>query len=244
MAQEAGSLNRQDIEYAETRMALDAVLEENQELRRKLTESEASIVGLQKNLATGAAESEIFRRQAAELKLRIEALGLDTAGGNVGKRLLEAVSNLKLVEDERKQLSDALIRLSEAVIRYQKVTVSNDPEARLALEVEMRGALKALGVAPPESVNANAVNSSLTDGMVISIKDDLALVVANLGRGTVFESGCRFRCCAMSRSSVRCEWSMCGRRSQAQLFKNPVRRNSRSKWATASRWTLSSRTNF
>jgi hypothetical protein len=181
MAQEDSSLNSRDIEFSEAKMALEGVIEENQELRDKISASEATIAALQKNLATANAEGEIFRRQAAELKLRLEALGIESAGGNVGQRLLKAVSDMKLLEDERKSLSDALIRLSEAVIRYQKVTVSNDSDARLALETEMRGASKALGVAPPQAMEASAVASTLTDGMVISIKDDLALVVANLG---------------------------------------------------------------
>jgi hypothetical protein len=78
-----------------------------------------------------------------------------------------------------------MIRLSEAVIRYQKVTVSNDPEARLALETEMRGASKALGVAPPQTMDGAAVASTLTDGMIISIKEELALVVRTSAAGKV-----------------------------------------------------------
>jgi hypothetical protein len=183
-AQGDSSLNSTDIEYAEAKTALEAVIKENQELRGKLDAAGETITALQTNLATSSAEGEIFRRQAAELKLRLEALGIQGAGSSTSKveqRLLKAMSDLKVVDDERKALSDALIQLSEAVIRYQKAAVSTDADARLALETEMRGAMKALGVSPPASVEGAPVASTLTDGMVISIRDELALVVANLG---------------------------------------------------------------
>lgn len=183
-AQKGGSLTAKEIEFSEARMALEAMVADNQKLREKLAASEATVVAIQKSLAIANSESEVFRRQTGELKLRLEALGVEGAGGNTAKleqRLLKAVSDLKLVEDERKKLQQALIQLSEVVLRYQKAAVTTDPEARLALEAEMRGAARALGVAPPETLEAAAVASTLTDGMVISTKEELALVVANLG---------------------------------------------------------------
>jgi hypothetical protein len=66
-------------------------------------------------------------------------------------------------------------------MRFQKSAVTTDADARLALEAASRFAAKALGVAPPNAVEAAAVPSTLTDGMVIAIKDELGLVVANLG---------------------------------------------------------------
>lgn len=183
-AQKGSSLTAKEIEFSEARMALEAMVADNQKLREKLAASEATVVAIQKSLAIANSESEVFRRQTGELKLRLEALGVEGAGGNTAKleqRLLKAVSDLKLVEDERKKLQQALIQLSEVVLRYQKAAVTTDPEARLALEAEMRGAARALGVAPPETLEAAAVASTLTDGMVISTKEELALVVANLG---------------------------------------------------------------
>jgi hypothetical protein len=173
-----------EIEFAEAKTALEAMNVENNTLREKLVASDVSVAALQKNLAIANSEGEVFRRQAGELKLRLEALGVEGAGGNISKleqRLLKAVSDLKLSEDERKTLQEALIEFSEAVIHFQKSAVTTDAEARLALEAASRLAAKALGVAPPRSVEAAPVPSTLIDGMVISIKEDLALVVANLG---------------------------------------------------------------
>ena len=172
------------LDSAEAALAFEAVVVNNQMLQNKLATSEAAVAALQKNLANANSEAEVFRRKASELTMRLEALGIDGVSGSSAKleqRLLKAVSDLNVIEDERKRLQQALIQLSEAVLHYQKVTVSTDPEARLALETEMRVAAKALGVAPPESVEGVAVSSTLGDGMVISIKDELALIVANVG---------------------------------------------------------------
>jgi hypothetical protein len=178
------ALNEKEIEFTEARTALDAVIAENKVLREKLAASESAVTALQKNLAVASSESEIFRRQAGELKLRLEALGVAGAGGNTSQleqRLTAAVSDLKLVDDERKALHDALIEFSEAVIRFQKSAVTNDPDARVALEVASRTAGRALGITSGQSVDAAPVASTLTDGMVISIKEELGLIVGNLG---------------------------------------------------------------
>ena len=45
----------------------------------------------------------------------------------------------------------------------------------------MRDSAKVLGVNAPDAVNASPEPSTLTDGMVVSIKEELHLVVANIG---------------------------------------------------------------
>lgn len=185
-----------EIEFAQAKAALQTLMAENNALREKEAAADSAIAELQKNLAIANSESEIFRRQAGEMKLRLEALGVAGVGGNTGKleqRLVTAVSDLKLLDDERKALHDALIELSEAVIRFQKSAVTTDPDARASLESAARTAAKALGVAPAEAVDAAAVASTLTDGRVISIKDELALVVANLGQKHGVRNGMPFQ---------------------------------------------------
>ncbi len=146
-------------------------------LREKLAASEAAVSALQKNFGSVSSEAEVFRRKAAELNVRLEALGT----GKLDDRLVKLLSELKASGDERAKLRDTLIGLSEAVLRYEKKTVSNDPAARLDLEAAMRDAAIALGVAPPEAVTAVPIPSTLTDGMVVSTEPSLALFVMNLG---------------------------------------------------------------
>ena len=179
-----GSLSDQEIENTELKVTLEKTLGENKQLRSALAETQKTLADMRKNLAAANGESEIFRRQSMELKLRIEALGLDTAGDDSAKlqqRFLTLVSDLRLMAEERKKLSEAIVRLSEASTMYAKTATGANAETRLALEAEVRNANMALGLNSPNAVEANAITASLSDGTVMSVKDDLALVVVNLG---------------------------------------------------------------
>lgn len=183
-AQATGSLLDLDIEYGELKIAFDSIVQESHHLREALAETEKILADMRKNLATTSGEAEVFKRQAMELKLRIEALGMEAAGGNNAKleqRLLAAVRELRVMADEKRKLSEALIRLTDAAGAYARQATGATAEARLALEVEMRNGSSTLGAATPNAVEATALAPSVTDGMAISTKDDLALVVMNIG---------------------------------------------------------------
>jgi hypothetical protein len=193
--QTLGSLTEREIESSETKTALEALLRDNATLEKKLREAEASIAALQKNLAVANAESEVFKRQTGELKLRLEALGLDGAGdpAKLEQKLLKAVNNLRLAEEGRKEVLGALIELSEAVLAYQQVSKTANADARSALEGALRKAHKAMGVSSSEAAEGTAVPSTLTDASVIAVKDELALIVANVGRQQGVREGMPFR---------------------------------------------------
>lgn len=177
-------LSNANTEASEMRSTCEGWAEENAKLQSRAKLAEERLDTLQKNLALANTETEVFKRQAQELKKRLEAVGLDRTGGNSARleqRLLEAVSDLKLVDDERKRLQGALIRLSEAIVHFQRVAMTTDAEASESLESEMRHAAKVLGVVPLETKEVVAAPATLQDGIIISIKEDLGLVVANVG---------------------------------------------------------------
>lgn len=178
------SFSDSEIEKSELSVTLQKTLEENAKLKEALAEAYSSLAENRKLLAAATAETEVFRRQTLDLKLRIEALGLETAGGNTLKleqRLLTAVSDLKFYADEKRNLSEALIRLSEAASFYAKSVAGGDPEPRAVLEAEIRRANSMIGASNRESPEAPAVSQTLNDGLTISVKGDLSLVVMNLG---------------------------------------------------------------
>jgi hypothetical protein len=182
--QAKGSLSELDIEYSELKVNLEKTLGENQQLRDALAETEKTLADLRKNFATATGESEIFKRETSELKLRIEALGPDAAGGNTPKleqRLLAAVSDLRAMAEEKKKLSEALVRISEAASLYAKTATSPNTDARVALEAEIRNANAVLGAPSSNAPEVTAVPATISDGVAISVRDDLALVVINLG---------------------------------------------------------------
>lgn len=176
-AQGSGSLKNLDLDEAENGRAVDALIAENEALKEKLSTAQAAISALQKNFGTVSSEAEVFRRKAAELNARLEALGT----GRLDDRLLKLLNELKAAGDDRAKIRDALIQLNEAVLRYQKKTASTDPLARLELEAAMRDSAKALGIASNEAASPAPIPSTLTDGMIVSVKEDLALIIANIG---------------------------------------------------------------
>jgi chromosome segregation ATPase len=173
-----------DIEFTETQLNLRTAADENRALKRGLEESRQAVKTLTESLAVANSEAELFRRETAELKLRLEALGLESATDDragLEQRLLKAVRDLQLVTEEKQKLSEQLVKLSEALIRFLKGVESSDPEARMALEAELRSAGQALGLVPANVHEATPVASSLTDAMVISYKEDFQLIVVNAG---------------------------------------------------------------
>jgi len=189
------SLTELDVENSELKIALETVLGENKQLRDAISAAESSLAQMRKALATNSGESEVFRRQAMELKKRFEALGIHTAGDSkkLEQRLLTAVNELQQAENEKKRRTEALVRLSEAVLQFSKTASPADVDARLILEAEVRNANDALGVEAGGAVEGRPISSTLTDAAVISVKNELALVVIDLGRKQGIKVGMPFQ---------------------------------------------------
>ena len=191
-----GSLTDLDIEYSELKVTLERILGENKQLREALAETGKTLTDMRKSLAATTGETEVFKRQSMELKLRMEALGLDLAGGGNPKleqRLLAAVNDLRVTTQGKKTLSEALVRLADAAAVYAKSATGASPESRVTLETEIRNANKALGLDSGMSLEGAPVQATLSDAMAISVKEDLSLVVMNLGSKQGVKIGMPFR---------------------------------------------------
>jgi hypothetical protein len=185
------SLSDLDLETAENKLTLEKTLQENRRLKEeavvlqeKLAVSEATAARLTESVAMANGEADLFRKQIGDFKLRLEALGVGASSGNTGKleeRLLEAVSGYRRAESERQKLSESLKGLTVAAADFARKTSDTDPETRLVLEAQLRRSQELLGPASPNAPAASPAVPTLTDGTVISIKDELGLVVANLG---------------------------------------------------------------
>ncbi|MEP6956755.1 MAG: hypothetical protein ABI883_08005 [Chthoniobacterales bacterium] len=153
---------------------------ESGELRHQLSNQRAAVRTLTESLAESNAEAELFRRKYSDLQLRMEALGLDAASKDRAKleqRLLRAVSDLQLMQKERAQYRDQMLRLTEAMLQLLKTSTGADPRARAEVEAQLRSTnelvAKAAGASEPQP--------TLMDGSVVSVKDEWSLVVGNLG---------------------------------------------------------------
>ena len=183
-ARSAGSFSDLDIEYSELKLTLDKVLGENKQLRDNLAEAQRTLSEMRKNLTASTGETAVFQHQSMQLKLRMDALGIESVTGNAEKleqRLLAAVNDLRTSASEKKNLSEALVRLVEAASLYAKTATGAPAESRLTLETEIRGTNAILGIASLNAVEAAAADMAITDGMIISVKAELALIVMNLG---------------------------------------------------------------
>lgn len=191
-----GSLSDLDIEFSEAKLTLESVASENDALRRRLEVAAQQIRSLTESLAVAQGEAEVFRRECREMRLRMEALGIEAASPDRAKleqRLLAAVRELQASEEERDKLSERFLSLSEAVVRFLQSAESVDAEARQAVEEAMRAGQEALGLPSSRAVEAAPVAATLSDALVMSVKEDLALAVANVGRFHGVEVGMPFQ---------------------------------------------------
>jgi hypothetical protein len=198
VAEGESSLLDSNIEITEAQLAFQAVAAENNDLRQRLDEAQEGIKSLTVSLAAANGEAEVFRRESVELRLRMEALGVDGLSADREKleqRLLKAVRDLQLLQSEKEKLSDQLLELSEAALRYAKSASSEDAEARLSLEVAMRNMSEVLGLPSNNELSqpSSAEPADITEGSVISIKDELALVVINIGNRQGVNVGMPFK---------------------------------------------------
>jgi len=193
---DSSSLSDLKIEFSEARMTLEGVADENRQLKTRLLIAEEQVRSLSESLGIANSESEFFKRELTELKLRMEALGIDSGGADKSKleqRLLKAVNDLKLVQEEKDKLADHLVRLNEVTLRYVKSSENADPQARLEVEAEMRASNESIGITPSQAAEAQAVDPTLTDGVVIYYKEELGLVIGNLGRAQGVKPGMPFQ---------------------------------------------------
>ncbi len=165
----------------------DALQEQNILLR-------SAIKSLTESLAISNSEAEAFKRQSNELSLRIEALGIagvEKDEGKLEQRLLAAVRDLRLLKERHESAVNQLLRLTESIQMLMKSTEQIDPQVRMSVETELRKTNEVLGA--PAAGKAEPVEATLNDGMIVDMKDELALVVGNVGEKHGVQIGMPFQ---------------------------------------------------
>ena len=172
-------------ELKETQDRLHAFEAENEALRRRNEVNKKTIRALNESLAVANAESETFKRSYGELNLRMEAFGMASVGDNkeaLEQRLLNAVRDLDLTRQEKNKLAERLVALSETVLLAMKTANVVDPQMRLQVEEQLRAANASVDASEAEKApHAGEEPAELTNGQVISVKEEYGLLVVNLG---------------------------------------------------------------
>jgi hypothetical protein len=175
------SLSELKLESAEAQVTSETLLSQNVALRKQLALERETLKTLTDSLVVSNAEAELFRRKFSGLQLRMDALGVESVSKDRAKleqRLLKAVSDLQLLQKEKDDANDQLLRLTESVLRFLKTSQGGDAQARMDVEAQLRATNLLVGKAPAGEAKSAP---SLMDGSVISVKEEWSLVVGNLG---------------------------------------------------------------
>ncbi len=94
-------------------------------------------------------------------------------------RLVAALNDLRLIKEEQKRLSEALISLIEASNEFSQVASPGNPESVQKLGTAMQNAEEAL----KSSINqaGEPAKKDLTDANVVSIEPELGVVILDVG---------------------------------------------------------------
>ncbi len=183
MAQQNSSLSDPNLEAADAKVTSETLLSQNDLLRKQLSLDRETRKTLTDSLVVSNAEAELFRRKYSELQTRMDALGIEAVSKDRAKleqRLLKAVSDLQLMNREKEAYGEQLLKLSETMLRYVKTTQKADPQARAEVEAQLRATSQLLAKKDQAAPNEETA-PGLMDGNVLSVKEEWALVVGNLG---------------------------------------------------------------
>jgi hypothetical protein len=162
-------------------------------LKEALLVAQSQINNLSEGIATANMESEIFKRQLSEAQLRLEAIGLsnmDNDPSRLEARLLQAIRELRVLKERNQDAVEQLVRLSEAITILVKTSGEIKTEARMAVEAELRETAQILGASGVIGIETIA---NLQDARVVDFKEDLSLLIANVGSANGVKVGMPFR---------------------------------------------------
>jgi hypothetical protein len=153
---------------------------------------EARVKTLTENLTSANTESEYFREQWTELKLRDEALGVEALTVDESKledKLVQAVKELYQSEMKRREALVLLDKLLTSTDQMLQTAPNYEPKVRAAYEVASRGAKDYLA---GHSGAAIPIASTLSDGRISDTNPELNAVILNVGKSQGAKEGMTF----------------------------------------------------
>ena len=188
----------ENIETIELRAALDASIKQTKELKYENDKLMQMNINLRNSLMASNAESEEFRSSYSKMRLQLEALGIETiTDGDKGveSRLLKAMNDIRLLEEDNMRISEALINLSDKALQLidqSKGNEKNSDDLKVLLGSAVDDADKALGIGVGQEISGN-IRGTIHEAKIISVKNDYGMVVFNVGRDAGAKIGMPFR---------------------------------------------------
>jgi hypothetical protein len=163
-------------------------------LKEKLLLAETTISALTATVAEMGNSAETSRRELEEVKQKLEAVVLASKKGDrspLEKRLLECFQELRALQSSNESARSQLLLLHETVQVLLLTAKDTSPQSRMGVEIELRKTSELLGTSlekPPRNLQ-----SSLNDGIVIDTKEEISLVVVNVGKVNGVKVGMPFQ---------------------------------------------------
>ncbi len=174
------------IELRELKATLQISAAKIQDLEMKATTDRGQINALKESLAAANLDCQQSRENYDKLRLQNEGLGiaaLDNSNSSLRQGLLSALSDLRILEQQKRSLSEALISLSETALSYAKSNSQGESAAgKLELDKALATAEKALGVlAKNVDSKQDNNNNDLHNARIVSLKEEMGIAVLNVG---------------------------------------------------------------
>lgn len=163
---------------------------ERERLKRKIAQLTKQNINLNAALTTAKENEEELRGDVKVLTERLSAYGL--YGGSKDERLLQAVSDSRIMNKQLSSLRLVSDELAVAVRKFVEVAQVNDPNKRKEIEVALR---KFNEEASGLKVRANRQDSfgSVQSAKVISIDVNSGMLVINVGKNQSARLGAQFK---------------------------------------------------
>lgn len=164
---------------------LQGAEEDTAALTRRIERLEKQNAALKASYVQARSDADKAAAQLVDIRTRLEALG-GAALGNSEERLIQAVADIEASNDRIQRLEQASVKLSGAILAYMKQAISEDANARTAVESSLRLLESVLGYRQ-QPVRDGA--GTLAEAKVLSIDSESGVVVLNAGRTAGMQVG-------------------------------------------------------
>ena len=161
--------------------ALQGAEEDTAALTRRIERLEKQNAALKASYVQARSDADKAAAQLVDIRSRLEALG-GAALGNSEERLIQAMADIEAFNDRVQRLEQASVKLSGAILAYMKQAISEDANARTAVESSLR-----LLECRQQPVRDGA--GPLAEAKVLSIDSESGVVVLNTGRTAGMQVG-------------------------------------------------------
>ena len=146
---------------------------------------------------TSNAEAVEFRKSYNDIRLQLEAFGIESVTdgqSGIEARLLKAMNDIRILEEEKLALSESLINLSDVSLRLIDAVENKKSDNELIKNVKdaVDDSDIALGIGRIEG-SENFVDGTIHEASIIGVKDDHGVVVLNIGTNSGAKIGMPFR---------------------------------------------------